>query len=274
MSADTVRRRCLQSASLAVFAASLAACATPTYPTDARGTAAAAGRTEPAPAPVAAPAPTPAPPVQETTIPAPAPAPVETQSLPPPSGESAAPQAYAPPPPAYTPPVYTAPAPREVTRTVAGGEVVKATRMYRDYVVRKGDHLDAIGRDFDVSPDDLSDANHLKSPNSLQPGQHLKIPVAKAYVAQSGDTLATVAKRFDLSAQDLADINDLGVRDRLRAGDRLALPANYHDRGPTKVTETVYARQDRYRAPTAARRPTHADIRCLRPERRGAGSGA
>jgi murein DD-endopeptidase MepM/ murein hydrolase activator NlpD len=238
-----LRRRCLQSACLAAFAASLAACATPTYPTDARGTQAAAARAAPPPTPVATPAPAPAAPtVQESAIPAPAPAPVESQALPPPGDAAAAPRAEAPPP-------YVPPAPREVTRTIAGGEVVKATRMYRDYVVRKGDHLDAIGRDFDVSPDELSDANHLKSPNSLRPGQHLKIPVAKAYVVQSGDTLAAVAKRFDLTAGDLADLNDLGVHDRLRSGDRLALPANFHDRGPTKVTETVYARQDRSRTP-------------------------
>jgi murein DD-endopeptidase MepM/ murein hydrolase activator NlpD len=250
--AGATRRRCLQSVCLAAFAASLAACATPTYPTDSRGTQAAAARTEPAPAVTPTPAPVlppPAPAVRETTIPAPAPAAVESQSLPPPSGQAAESRPSEPPPVAYSPPAYAPPAPREVTRTVAGGEVVKATRMYRDYVVRKGDHLDAIARDFDVAAEDLSEANHLKSPDSLRPGQHLKIPVAKAYVAQSGDTLAAVAKRFDLSAQDLADLNDLGVRDRLRSGDRLALPANFHDRGPTKVTETVYARQDRYRAP-------------------------
>jgi murein DD-endopeptidase MepM/ murein hydrolase activator NlpD len=250
-SARLSRRRYLQSAGVAAFAGSLAACATPTYPTDARGTEAAAAR--PAPTPPVAPAPTPtptpeaaAPTVQESAIPAPAPAPVETQALPPPAETAPTP---APAPQSYAPPPYTPPAPREVTRTVAGGEVVKATRMYRDYVVRKGDHLDAIGRDFDVAPDDLADTNHLKSPNALRPGQHLKIPVAKAYVVQSGDTLATVAKRFDLTAEDLAELNDLGVRDKLRPGDRLALPANFHDRGPTKVTETVYARQDRYRAP-------------------------
>ena len=234
----------------------LFACATPTYPTDARGTAAAA---RPArvrtPAPVAvAPPSTPTSPAQapppETAIPTPAPAPVQSQPLaPPPSSAPPQPQASAAPPPAYAPPPYTPPEPREVTRTVAGGQVVSATHMFRDYVVRKGDHLDAIARDLNVAPGELSDANHLKSPNSLRPGQHLKIPVAKAYVAQSGDTLATVAKRFDLAPTELAELNDLNLRDRLRTGDKLALPASFHDRGPTRVTETVVARQDRYRPP-------------------------
>lgn len=224
----------------------LFACATPTYPTDARGTAATQTPVHvAAPAPVATPEPMPPP---EAATPAPAPAAVESQPLPPPP-TSSSPRAEASPPPAaaYTPPAYAPPERREVTRTVAGGQVVSATHMFHDYVVRKGDHLDAIARDFDVTADDLSDANRLKSPNSLRPGQHIKIPVAKAYVVQSGDTIAAVAKRFDLSGRELAETNDLGERDHLRSGDRLALPANVHDHGPTKVSETLYARQDTYR---------------------------
>jgi len=181
----------------------------------------------------------------EHALPAPTPGAVETQTLPPPSGEAARPQAAESEPP----PAYAAPPPRQVTRTVAGGEVVKASRIYRDYIVRKGDHLDAIARDFAVEPAEMTDANHLKSPNALQPGQHLKIPVDKAYVVQSGDTITAVAKRFDVTPTELAEINDVGVKGRLRSGDRLALPATFHDRGPTTTTETVYARQDRYRAP-------------------------
>ncbi len=242
LKARPLRRRLLDVAGLTVAAASLYACATPTYPTDARGATAAANRnTLPPPSPAASAPTPPPPPPEETTTAAPPPAPVDSQPLPPPPSAAPPPQVQA-----YAPPVYVPPRPREVTRTSAGGEVVKATRMYRDYVVRKGDHLDAIARDFDVSADDMADANHLKSPDSLRPGQHLKIPVAKAYVVQSGDTITAVAKRFDIAAADLAEINDLSERAKLRAGDRLALPANFHDRGPTKVTETVYARQDRY----------------------------
>ncbi len=248
------REALLRSACVVAGTASLYACATPNYPTDARGTAAAAPAATRPPAPAPAPAPEPTR-VPEAT-PAPAVAPVQSQTLPPPPSASA-PQPQAayspPPPPAYSPPAYSPPERREVTRTVAGGQVVSATHMFRDYVVRKGDHLDAIARDFDVAADDLSDANHLKSPNSLRPGQHLKIPVAKAYVVQSGDTMAAVAKRFDLSAQELAELNDMGQRDRLRSGDRLALPGNLHDHGPTRVTETLYARQETYRPQRQAR---------------------
>jgi murein DD-endopeptidase MepM/ murein hydrolase activator NlpD len=108
--------------------------------------------------------------------------------------------------------------------------------MFRDYVVQRHDHLDAIARDLQTTPDLIIDANRLDSPNHLVPGQHLRIPVEKAYVAQSGDTLALVAQRFSVGAPELADLNDLSERARLRAGDQIALPASFHDRGPVLVS--------------------------------------
>jgi murein DD-endopeptidase MepM/ murein hydrolase activator NlpD len=127
--------------------------------------------------------------------------------------------------------------------------------MFRDYAVQKHDHVDAIARDLGTTRKIVVDANHLKAPFTLQPGQHLKVPVARAYVAQSGDTLAQVARRFGLGADELALLNDLSERSRLRAGERLALPADFHDHGatrskPTYVTEYVEEppRQTPYRA--------------------------
>jgi murein DD-endopeptidase MepM/ murein hydrolase activator NlpD len=120
-------------------------------------------------------------------------------------------------------------------RFAAGGRVVTPRGMYRDYEVQRHDHLDAIARDLQTSPDAIIDANHLEHPNQLRPGQHLKIPVEKAYVAQSGDTLALIARRFQVSPAQLADINDLSEGSRLRAGDQIALPSDFHDRGPIEI---------------------------------------
>ena len=120
----------------------------------------------------------------------------------------------------------------EAPRYTATGKVVEAHRMFRDYVVRKGDHLDAIARDLDTTRAVLLEANHLKKPDDLRPGQHLRVPVEKAYVASSGDTVSAVARRFDISAADLADLNAISENYRLREGEQLALPSSFHDRGP------------------------------------------
>jgi len=281
----------------AVCAASLAACATPTYPIKAGYTPPPPIRPQyPAsaqPAPAVAPAPDPvlaaAAPAADATasssapVPQTAPAAVESQALAPASGAPVAPvpgpspasapspaqsalppnytppsppqetppplPAEAPPPPVYRPPVttYSAPSAPRVryrpapARYIADGKVVAATGMFRDYEVQKHDHLDAIARDLQTTRKVLVDANHLKSPYDLQPGQHLKVPVAKAYVISSGDTMSAVAERFSVSPSELADLNDLPVRGRLRGGDKLALPANFNDRGPTKLPSVMVA---------------------------------
>jgi murein DD-endopeptidase MepM/ murein hydrolase activator NlpD len=131
----------------------------------------------------------------------------------------------------------------EPTRYTATGKVVEALRMFRDYVVRKGDHLDAIARDLETTRAILLDANNIKKPNDLRPGQHLKVPIEKAYEAASGDTVSAVARRFDVSAADLADLNGISESHRLRPGEQLALPGSYRDHGPVALPSTrTYAR--------------------------------
>lgn len=183
---------------------------------------------------------------------------------------SSAPILAAPPSPAVASPrpvARAAPPPRKIAaptqtiryrqipgRLVAGGRVVAATGMYRDYLVQPRDHLDAIARDLGATRKVLVEANSLKPPYALQPGQHLKVPVAKAYQADASDSLLDVAKRFSLSPAALADLNDLPEKAKLRAGDRIALPDRFEDRGPTRLASTTVA--ERVAAP--APRPTYA----------------
>lgn len=240
-----------------LMASGLAACATtPTYPTTTPAPAAHAA----APAPKvaqASPPPSP-PPVSGTTAPGVtaqlAPQGVESQPLAPispPTSAGAAPS-VAPPsaPRTMTPPVARAELPRPPpVRYIATGKVIDAKRMYRDYEVRKGDHLDAVARDLQTTSAVLLEANHVKNPNVLIPGQHLKVPIEKAYVTEPGDTLAAVAKRFDVSELELADLNVMSEHQKLRPGEQLALPAVYHDRGPVAAPQTyAYAQAPSYRA--------------------------
>lgn len=230
------------------LAGGLTACASsPTYPISA----------PPPPPPPPQSAPPTAPPVSSDAPPAatahPAPDSVSSAPLQPVTPSSPAPSGSQPlsgradlestqaPAVAETTPVRqaeTAPR-RPVTRYVATGKVIDAHRMYRDYVVRKGDHLDAIARDLQTTRAVIVEANHLRDPDNIQPGQHLRIPVEKAYVVVSGDTLAAVARRFDVELADLADLNALPEHARLRSGDQLALPAVIHDKGP--VSAPAYA---------------------------------
>ena len=253
-------RYLIRATTIALFVAGSAGCeTTPAYPVK-------PGYTPPAPiqpqypvraasaAPSAADV-TPAATGTSSTSAAPSSAPVESGTLPPVTPGAGAPGSYGEPqPPAatpYTPPAEAAPTPEpsyepravaEPARYAAEGKVVTPRGMYRDYVVRKGDHLDAIAADFQSSRKALADANHLKPPAyAINPGQHIKVPVEKAYEAQSGDTLTVVAKRFGVSVADLSDINNLSAKARLKPGLLVALPASYEDHGPVKLPPTSYA---------------------------------
>ncbi|MBV8683412.1 MAG: peptidoglycan DD-metalloendopeptidase family protein [Caulobacteraceae bacterium] len=120
-------------------------------------------------------------------------------------------------------------------RYAATGHVVTPKGMFREYIVQRHDHLDAIARDLQTTPDEIAEASHLRHPDHLTPGQKLKIPVEKAYVAESGDTLALIARRFGVNLPELAQVNDLSERARLRPGDQIALPAEFHDHGPVEI---------------------------------------
>ena len=244
-----MRRMLILASGLAGVCAGLAACATPSYPISESNGASPAAQIKIAQVspPTVTSTPTSVPPVVTDQAAAPAAAAVESRPLPP----ASAPSSTSAPAAAMPLPVTSAQAPARVEgRLVASGKVVKATRMYRDYVVQKGDHLFAVARDFQTTADELVDANDLKSANVLRPGQHLKIPIEKAYVAEPGDTLGFVAQRFGVSAQNLSDLNDLPVRARLRSGDRIALPAQFEDHGPIRLSpELIEARSRPSRSP-------------------------
>ena len=211
----------------------------------------------PPPTPVAATAQSAAAPsnavAQDTAPPAsppasPPPPPVADQAAPPPPDQPLAPRTVihdeptAPPPASPPPPAREAMASEAAQRrssdaaaTIAG-RVVDASDIFENYEVQKGDHVDALARAFDTSRKVLLDANDLKPPYRLRPGQILKVPVAKAYVVERGDTLNGVARRFGVEAGELAELNHIGLHAPLRAGQEIGLPSSMHDRGPLRAS--------------------------------------
>ena len=233
-----MRQMLILATGLATVCGGLSACATPAYPISMPEPArpAETRTAQLAPPAVAGPVSSAPAAVTEQSLPAASTPLVDSRPLPPADIKPSTIAEPSPPPPVVTRSVVTPP-PRPQTegRMIATGKVVAATRMFRDYQVQKGDHLFAIARDFQTTAGQLTDANNLKSPNQIRPGQHLKIPIDKAYVAETGDTLSSVAKRFGVGVADLSELNNLAERSRLRAGDKIALPARFEDHGPFRL---------------------------------------
>jgi len=85
------------------------------------------------------------------------------------------------------------------------------------YIVKKGDTLWSIARNFGVSVNDLKTANNLSS-NSLSIGQSLFIPKDNnegidtggvSYTVVAGDTLYGIARKFNTTVAKIKDLNNL-----------------------------------------------------------------
>ena len=101
--------------------------------------------------------------------------------------------------------------------------------------VRAGETLSSIARAYGVSVPALAEANGLRDPNLIYPGQVLNIPAAAlvtrpttsplpldlAYQVQPGDTLRGIARHFGADWRELARANGLPDADRIYPGQLL-----------------------------------------------------
>lgn len=98
------------------------------------------------------------------------------------------------------------------------------------YVVKKGDTLWSIANNFNVSVNDLKNANNKVS-NSLSIGEQLIIPgnssnenvSTNIYTVKSGDNLYSIAKRYNVSVNEIKSLNNL-TSNILSIGQKLRIP--------------------------------------------------
>lgn len=77
------------------------------------------------------------------------------------------------------------------------------------YMVKPGDTLYSIAREFNTTVDELKDYNTLTT-NILSVGQQLQIPTSQTvYTVVSGDTLYSIAKKFNTSVDNIKRANNL-----------------------------------------------------------------
>jgi membrane-bound lytic murein transglycosylase D len=95
----------------------------------------------------------------------------------------------------------------------------------RSYVVKRGDTLSSIARQYDLDVTTLAKSNDIRSPYTLSVGQRLMIPADKnalkiVYTVKSGNSLADIAQIFSVRDDDIMDWNDLRSR-KVKAGQKL-----------------------------------------------------
>ncbi|MCL6558349.1 MAG: LysM peptidoglycan-binding domain-containing protein [Firmicutes bacterium] len=103
------------------------------------------------------------------------------------------------------------------------------------YTIQPGDTYFSLSRRFNVSVDDLREANPGVDPDNLQVGQVICIPLAVppdfcppgtfTYTIRTGDTFFSLARRFGVSVEDLIAVNPGVNPDALLIGQQICIPA-------------------------------------------------
>ncbi|WP_138755864.1 LysM peptidoglycan-binding domain-containing protein [Paenibacillus sinopodophylli] len=93
------------------------------------------------------------------------------------------------------------------------------------HVVQKGDTLYKLAQKFDVTVNDLVNANGLSDANTLVIGQSLIIPAgATTHKVLVGDTLWLLARRYGVTLQELAAMNNISNPALIYPGQQLVIP--------------------------------------------------
>lgn len=106
------------------------------------------------------------------------------------------------------------------------------------YITNSDDTLYGIAGFYNISPDDLIEANPRINPDNLLPGQALRIPLtqsspacpqgAQSYVVQKGDTYYSISKRFNITISALSKSNPGVNPDGLLVGQMLCIPRSWN----------------------------------------------
>ena len=92
-------------------------------------------------------------------------------------------------------------------------------------IVAAGDNVYAIARRHGVAIRDLIEANSLKPPYGLSPGDRLRLPARRYHRVVAGETVYGISRRHGVDMKALVRANRIRPPYRIAAGRRLVVPA-------------------------------------------------
>lgn len=117
------------------------------------------------------------------------------------------------------------PAYQETRAAVAvAAESLAVPQVPKLYAVVQGDTVFRISRGNGIPIRSLIDANGLRPPYHLRPGQQLTIPALRLHVVSPGDTVYGISRRYQLDMTELVRHNEIAPPFRITLGQQLVLP--------------------------------------------------
>lgn len=101
-----------------------------------------------------------------------------------------------------------------------------------EYIVRRGNTLSQIARDYGTTVAALAQENNIANPNLIFPGQVLRIgtriydrfdTLHTIYRVKRGDTLSQIARDYNTTVADIAELNDIQNVNRIYVGEVLRI---------------------------------------------------
>lgn len=105
------------------------------------------------------------------------------------------------------------------------------------YVVKPGDSIFTIARQYNVTPESMRQANELQDASRLSVGQALVIPVEnRTHVVRSGESIYTVARQYGVTVNDILNANpSLGNGTLITPGQTILIPTGTQKLGTIEV---------------------------------------
>jgi len=94
------------------------------------------------------------------------------------------------------------------------------------YVIKKGDTLFGIGRQFNSEAGLIAALNNIKNPNFIKPGQKILVPrmLEITHEVTAGDTILSIASIYGILPQQILLANDIWFPNKLIRGTVLSIP--------------------------------------------------
>lgn len=95
---------------------------------------------------------------------------------------------------------------------------VGAQKEEVEYIVKKGDTLNRIAKEYGVSVNDIVELNKIQNPNLIYIGQKLIIETRKfekgdlnhiLYTVKRGDTLNEISRKYNVSVNEIVNLNEI-----------------------------------------------------------------